>query len=70
MQLNPRAGNIKRILRSDDSLPEQARWAHLACSELPALVPQEKVFSGGYRGRARPPLFLDQTEARGSKKFF
>ena len=43
MWLNLRAGKVKRILRSD-WLPEQARWADLARSGFPALVPQEKKF--------------------------
>ena len=40
--VNSRAGKLKRFPLSD-WLPEQARWAHLARSGLPALVPQEKV---------------------------
>ena len=39
--LNPRAGKMKRILRSDWLL-ERARWAHLARSEFYALVLHEK----------------------------
>ena len=42
LRLNPRAGKMKRILRSN-WLPERARWAHLARSGFPALVPQEQV---------------------------
>ena len=38
--MNPQAD--KRIVRSD-WLTEWARWVHLAPSEFPALVPQEKV---------------------------
>ena len=34
-------GNMKRILCSD-WLPERARWAHLARSGLPALIPRMK----------------------------
>ena len=40
--LNPRAGKMKRILRSD-WLPEQAKWTHFARSGFPALVTSEKV---------------------------
>ena len=40
--LNPQAGKVKRILRSD-WLPEWARWAQPACSGFPAFVPQEKI---------------------------
>ena len=40
--LNPRAGKMKRILRSD-WLPEREKWAHLARLGLSALVPQEKL---------------------------
>ena len=36
--LAPRAGKVKRILCSD-WLPERARWAHLALSGFPALIP-------------------------------
>ena len=39
--LAPRAGKTKRILFSD-WLPERARWAYLARSGLPALVPQKR----------------------------
>ena len=39
----PQAGKIKQILFSD-WLPEQARWAYLAHSGLPALFPQKRVF--------------------------
>ena len=39
--LAPRAGKMKRILCSD-WLPERARWAYLARSGLPALVPQKR----------------------------
>ena len=39
--LAPRAGKMKRIPCSD-WLPERARWAHLARSGLPALVPRTK----------------------------
>ena len=40
--MNSRAGKIKRILYSDWLL-EWARWAHLARSGFPAVVPQEKI---------------------------
>lgn len=34
-------GKMKRVLCSD-WLPERARWAHRACSGLPALIPRMK----------------------------
>ena len=39
--LAPRAGKMKQILCSD-WLPERARWAYLAHSGLPVLVPQKR----------------------------
>ena len=36
-------GKMKQIPHSD-WLPERAKWAHLARSGFPALVPQEKKF--------------------------
>ena len=36
------SGQDERILCSD-WLPKRARWAHLACSRFPALIPKEKI---------------------------
>ena len=36
------SGQDERILCSD-WLPERARWAHLACSRFPLLIPKEKI---------------------------
>ena len=43
--LVPQAGKMQRILCTD-WLPERARWAYLARSGLPALVPQKRKSVG------------------------
>ena len=55
--------------------PKCVSFAQLNRFSLPHIVlalssAVTKLSSGGSRGRARPPLFLDQTEARRAEKNF